>query len=171
MSKWSDVEFCDVYTYLIDTKGVYTDESLRVCKSLEVYTYYENGHVCTVYHLSTSGHYSIFKANVNPSQSSPDSYHEACVACEENGSVKTGHCTWMAGYVHFCCMCSKHCIISSSLGEVCSHVAALLFKIDAANRLGYTRLSKTSLPCQWNRNFKTRVSIQMFANSCNHPLS
>ena len=45
------------------------------------------------------------------------------------------------------------------MGEVCSHVAGLLFKIEAANRLGHTRPSVTSLPCQWNKNFKTGVSL------------
>ena len=48
LSKWPDVEFDDVYTYLIDTKGVYTEESLKAYKSLEAYNYYENGHVRTV---------------------------------------------------------------------------------------------------------------------------
>ena len=77
--KWPDVEFGNVYTYLIDTKGVYTEESLAAYKSLEAYNYYENRHVRTVYHLSTSNHYSVLKAKVNPSQNSPDSHHEACL--------------------------------------------------------------------------------------------
>ena len=47
------------------------------------------------------------------------------------------------------------------LGEVCSHVAPLPFKIEAACRLGYTKPSSTSLPCQWNRDFKTGVCIQV----------
>ena len=101
LSKWPDVEFGNVYTYLIDTKEVYTEESLAAYKSLEAYNYYENGHVRTVYHLSTSNHYNVLKAKVNPSQNSPDSHHEAWVVCEDNGTVKTGHCTCMAGYVNF----------------------------------------------------------------------
>lgn len=43
---------------------------------------------------------------------------------------------------------------------MCSHVAALHFKIETACRLGYTNPSKTSLPCQWNHNFKTEVWLQ-----------
>lgn len=45
------------------------------------------------------------------------------------------------------------------LGEVCSHVAALLFKVEVACRLGYTNPSRTSLPCRWNNDFKTAVSF------------
>lgn len=64
LSKWPDVEFGDVYTNLTDTKGAYTKESLRAYKSLEAYNYYENGHVHTVCHFSTSKHYSILKSQV-----------------------------------------------------------------------------------------------------------
>jgi len=41
---------------------------------------------------------------------------------------------------------------------VCSHVAALLFKVEAACRLGYNKPSCTSRPCQWNKAFSCKVS-------------
>ena len=44
-----------------------------------------------------------------------------------------------------------------NLGKVYSHVAALLFKLEAACRLGYTNPSRTLLPCKWNQSFKTEV--------------
>ena len=97
LSKWPEVEFGNVYTYLINTKGVYTEESLAAYKSLDAYNYFENGHVRTVYHLLTSSHYNILKAKVNPSQNSPDSCHEAWVICEDDGRIRAGHCTCMAG--------------------------------------------------------------------------
>ena len=34
-AKWPDVEFGDIYTYLIDTKGMFTTESLKAYKYLE----------------------------------------------------------------------------------------------------------------------------------------
>ena len=43
------------------------------------------------------------------------------------------------------------------LGEVCSHVAALLFKVEAACRLGYINPSRTSLPCKWNNHVKRKL--------------
>ena len=44
-----------------------------------------------------------------------------------------------------------------SLGETCSHVAAVLFKIEAAVRMGLTKMTPTDLPCRWNQNFTKNV--------------
>lgn len=58
---------------------------------------------------------------------------------------------------------SKCCINNSSfnfrLGEVCSHVAAILFKIEASVRLGYNKVACTSMPCLWNQNFTKKVNL------------
>ena len=45
----------------------------------------------------------------------------------------------------------------SRLGEACSHVAAVLFKIEYAVRNGYTTV--TSQTCSWNRTFSKHVRI------------
>lgn len=44
-----------------------------------------------------------------------------------------------------------------SLGESCSHVAALLFKVEAAVRNGYTKQACTEQPCAWNKCFTKSV--------------
>ena len=49
MSKWPDLQFVDIYTYLVDTEGCYTKEKLKAFKSLEAYNYFYNGYVRTVY--------------------------------------------------------------------------------------------------------------------------
>ena len=44
------------------------------------------------------------------------------------------------------------------MGESCSHIGALLFKLEAAVRLGYTDKSAcTSEPCKWNNDFVTKI--------------
>ena len=97
MTKWPDLQFGDIYTYLINTKGCYTKESLKAYKSLEAYNYFYNGYVRTVY-FHSSGKFGIHKAKVNPSQKAADSYHEPWVIlCLETSSVITAHCTCMAG--------------------------------------------------------------------------
>ena len=50
---------------------------------------------------------------------------------------------------------------SCSLGEVCSHVAALLFKVQVAGTLGLTKGSSTSEACKWNKTFRENVSAQI----------
>ena len=42
-----------------------------------------------------------------------------------------------------------------SLGEGCSHIAAVLFKVECAVRLGYT--SSTSQMCKWSSTFCSKV--------------
>ena len=46
-------------------------------------------------------------------------------------------------------------IFSYSLGEGCSHMAAIMFKIECAVRLGHT--SVTSQACLWNNTFCRKV--------------
>ncbi|KAL5494127.1 hypothetical protein EMCRGX_G009554 [Ephydatia muelleri] len=67
----------------------------------------------------------------------PDEAHCSWVATRKTGDIVAAHCTCMAG-----------------LGEGCSHVAAILFKIEAAKRNGYT--ATTSSSCQWNEVFTTK---------------
>ena len=45
------------------------------------------------------------------------------------------------------------------LGEVCSHVAAVLFKVEIGVRLGMTQTSSTSQACKWNKSFRDEVNI------------
>lgn len=43
------------------------------------------------------------------------------------------------------------------MGETCSHVAAMLYKIETAVRMGYTSVTPTDLPCKWNQNFTKNI--------------
>ena len=51
----------------------------------------------------------------------------------------------------------------SRLGESCSHVEALLYKLEAAVRLGYTCSACTDVPCQWNQTFVKHVTAEPMA--------
>lgn len=62
---------------------------------------------------------------------------------------------------------SSICIIiysNFSLGETCSHVAATLYKIEAAVRYGLTAQTCTDVPCQWNQTFTTSVEAAPIAD-------
>ena len=68
----------------------------------------------------------------------------------------------MHGWVSHKCLVltsERHYYLSfiNRLAEGCSHVAAILFKVECAVRLGYT--SVTSQACQWNDVYCKKVSI------------
>jgi len=49
-------------------------------------------------------------------------------------------------------------VVLCRLGEVCSHVAAMLFKIETCVRL-QIRQSVTDIACQWNRTYVKKVQL------------
>ena len=119
---------------------------------------------------STSKYVNL-KAKVNPSQKSATNPHIIIWSMDNDSqrywSVKTGHCTCMAGWVRLfyyfflpMIMWYVSYIWNFRRGEVCSHVAAVLFEVETACRLGYTKPSCTSLPCAWNQAFSVKVSDQ-----------
>ena len=72
--------------------------------------------------------YCFIKGSVIPSQRLNDKPHQAWVCLQKkDASVYCAHCTCMAG-----------------LGDVCSHITAILFKVEAAVKLGLTQSSCTS---------------------------
>ena len=61
ITQWPDLQFGDIYSYLIHTEGPYTQEKLKAYKSLESYNYFTSGHVRTVYCYRCK-EYIIFKS-------------------------------------------------------------------------------------------------------------
>ena len=97
---WISVEYGDIYSDLIDSRGRYTKESLKAFKSLEAYNYFVSGRVRTVYLYKPSeqSRYAILIAEVNPSQKSPNDPHETWViVCKKDGIILSGHCKCKAG--------------------------------------------------------------------------
>ena len=112
-------------------------------KSLEAHNQFRSGWVCAIFHYDIPAtNFVIMKANVNPSQCLNDEPHTPWVAINRvTTSVMNAHCTCMAG-----------------LGESCTHIGALLFKIEAAVRAGFTRRACTDEACLWNDDFKENVT-------------
>ena len=97
--KWPQIEFGQIFVYLIESKGCFTQEKLKAYKSLDAYNFYQSGWVQTVYwRVCPDGLHCAVKAKVMRSQRTTDSPHEAWLILNKtDGEVKRGHCTCMAG--------------------------------------------------------------------------
>ncbi|XP_013411941.1 uncharacterized protein LOC106174794 [Lingula anatina] len=109
-------------------------------KSLDAHKFFVAGWVQTVFHIKTCNGDFIMRADVRSSWRVTDEPHQLWIAVRKDGQVIAAHCDCMAG-----------------LGESCSHVGALLYKIEAAVRLGYTTSACTDEPCVWNECFVKNV--------------
>ena len=90
--------------------------------------------------VSLDSPFCFLKADVTPSQRINEKQRPWVCITKSDGSVKCAHCDCMAG-----------------LGEACSHIAALLFKIEAAVKLGLTSASSTCQACKWNATYRESV--------------
>ena len=122
MTKWPEVTYPDIVNYLVYNQSAYTLAELKAYKSLDAYNYFVSGFVQEIGHKIINGR-SVFLGKVKHSQRMSDPSLQPWLIVANDGSVSSGHCTCMAG-----------------IGEVCSHIGALLFAIEAAVKV---RNSKT----------------------------
>ena len=124
LTKWPALEYSDIYHYLVETPGIFTRESMKSRKSLEAHNQFISGWVRTVYHYQKTGsNFVILKTEVMPSQRLNKDPHAPWIAINSLSTmIETAHCTCMTG-----------------LGEPCSNIGAMLFKIEAAVRAGYSK--------------------------------
>lgn len=98
VTDWPNVTFGDVYTYLIESPGVYTRESLKAYKSLKAYSYLPFVETVWFNPIQANSPACLLKARVKPSQRVSEKPHEAWVAVSKQmGTVLAGHCTCKAG--------------------------------------------------------------------------
>nr|XP_055065240.1 uncharacterized protein LOC129447500 [Misgurnus anguillicaudatus] len=134
-TEWPNVNYGDIYNYLIESPGIYTHNLMKNFRSLDAHNFFISGWVQVVYHHKpANSDCTVFKADVKPSWRVTDPSHHSWVAVRSDGTVVAAHCDCMAG-----------------LGETCSHVGAVLFKVEASVRLGYNKVTCTDLACQWNK--------------------
>ena len=113
-------------------------ESMKNRKSLEAHKQFISGWVRTVYRFQKIGsNFMKLKAEVMPSQRLNENPHLPWVAINlRETSAETAYCTCMA-----------------CLGESSSYIGALLFKLEAAVRTGFTKKACTDVACAWSQDF------------------
>ncbi|XP_065668508.1 uncharacterized protein LOC136088543 isoform X1 [Hydra vulgaris] len=142
-NEWPQLTYHHLYHYLIKTLfiGVYFPEAMENFKSLDAWKFFISGWVQTTVHFKLESGVYIMRADVRPSYRTTDECHKPWVALKSDGTVLAGHCNCMAG-----------------LGETCSHVGAVLYKIEAAVRVGLTSSTPTELTCVWNQKIVRNIA-------------
>ncbi|XP_042148814.1 uncharacterized protein LOC115312451 [Ixodes scapularis] len=136
MKSWPPIEKPDIVFYLVHSKACDLQE-VRAYKSLESYLYLTSGLVGTVLHHRISDQLGYFKAEVGRSQSFNAAPHKAWACVHTTGRVVTGGCSCMAGQA-----------------KVCSHVGAILWKMEHAFVNKMTGTACTDEAAAWNREIK-----------------
>ena len=116
-------EFGHIFCYTFKQPEVFTKRELMQWKSLQAYSYFQNGHVRFVKVYKAQSSFILMALNfVNLSQNSPDSVHHTCIALYSDGEVITVHCSatvWL-GELH----------ISSSRSKSTSWMHNFIFFLD-----------------------------------------
>ena len=123
MRSWPNILYGDIYNYLLHSKAV-DGEEMKNFKSLQSYNYFMSGNVHEILHY-VSGDKIYMKAEVRASQTA-NKVNNAYIICSKDGVIEMGWCTCMAGQ-----------------GLSCSHVGAILWKIEYAVRNSMTGLAVT----------------------------
>ncbi|XP_064464949.1 uncharacterized protein LOC135376376 [Ornithodoros turicata] len=136
---WPNVTSGDIVYYLINSK-VCDLQEVKAYKSLESYRYLQSGWVGKLLAHKIDEDTAYVKGEVRPSQAVKNKPQRAWSRARYSGVVLTGGCTCMAGQA-----------------KVCSHVGALLWKIDLAVCKGLTGITCTDRAVEWNRGTKRNV--------------
>ena len=137
---WPMTLYPDIFNFLSFYPSELKSQDLNDYKLSKAYSYYSTGWLNPLsYHpVSESSTVCVLKSACKQSQRINDTPHKlwVCLA-KKSGKILKAHCTCMAG-----------------IGQTCNHVAAALFRIEAAVRMGLTNPSCTTTACEWLPNNK-----------------
>ncbi|XP_077058645.1 uncharacterized protein LOC143711198 [Siphateles boraxobius] len=131
LNKLPQTTFPDVFSYLVCGVSAYTFEQFRNYKSLEAHHHLTNGWVQDLEIFKLKDQKTIVRTKVLHSQRLNEPPLKPWVILNTSGQVECAHCTCMAG-----------------IAESCTHVGALLFKIEVAVRIRGTK-TVTDVPAYW----------------------
>ena len=100
-SKWPNIEYGDVWNYLVHTPGLYTQEAMKAYKSIDGYNFLVSGHVQPVlYHDVLDSSVCVLTAKVIPSQKVSDKkqwHHPWLLVNKKGGYIVAAHCSCKSG--------------------------------------------------------------------------
>ena len=111
-TKWPDISYAHIFEYLINFPSIYTKKSLKAYKSLES-KYVRSGLVFDIQVKRINNGNYLIRAKIQHEQSMfTTTPSKVWICVKGDGESLYGHCSCMAG-----------------LGEVCSHVAPIMFYV------------------------------------------
>ena len=125
------IESTDLLSYLVLETSYYTKQQFKAFKSLEAFNQMVSGFVKSVRGLMISGKYVVV-AKVRHSQRMNDPLVDIWLIAEKDGTILSAHCLGC----------------KAGLAETCSHVASVLFYIEASTRI-HGKLACTQVKCSW----------------------
>ena len=125
------IEATDLLSYLVLETSFYTKQQFKTYKSLEAYNFMVSGFITSIQGCIVSGKH-VVAGKVRHSQRMNDPLISVWVIAEKDGTVKSAHCLGC----------------KAGLAESCSHVASVLFYIEAWTRIR-GKLSCTEVKCTW----------------------
>ena len=147
---WPHVDDGKLFRYILHVKAVDVEYIGRY-KDEKAYSYWMSGFVDTVYvaECPIDKDMVFLKGKVSPSQRINDEWHDVwiCVNRKENCKIVTSWCTCITG-----------------TAEACSHVIAVLYKVNYAYNKQYVSPACTSIPQGWNHGTKREVKPSKLAD-------
>jgi len=137
---WPNVNEGKAFSFILQNKTVET-EYIGRNKDEKAYSFYESGFVGCLYSycLPDQRNKVFIKGDMTPSTKVRDRPHNTWILFDSN-SILTIWCT---------------CVAGTSL--CCSHILAVLYKINVAHKRGYWTPACTSLPKDWNKGTHMQV--------------
>ena len=132
---WPNTLYSDIFNFLAFHPSELASKDISDYKTSKAYSYYAQGWLSSLQlnNLNEKSKFCLLKGTCRPSQKINDTPHKLWLClCKETGKIYATHCTCMAG-----------------MSQTCNHVAAALFRIEAACRMGLNNPSCTSKPCAW----------------------
>nr|XP_047124919.1 uncharacterized protein LOC124807246 [Hydra vulgaris] len=143
MKSWPSLFFMDIEKYFLKVS-----RQEKLCRKLEseykegkAYRYYLNNFIGEIFihSVGCESIYCLFKTKCVPSQRVNAKSYDVWAIVEKDANVQPGG-TIIASY----CTC-----VAGLLG-ICSHVAGMLFRIEAAVLSGFTQLTCTQKLAEWS---------------------
>ena len=125
------VESTDLLFYLVLETSYYTKQQFKAFRSLQAYNQMVSGFISSVQGHMIQDKFVVL-AKVRHSQRMNESLIPVWIITEKQGTIISAHC----------------CGCKAGLGESCSHVASVLFYLEAWTKIN-GKLSCTQVKCSW----------------------